>query len=368
MKVYNIIIDDSIGSDRSGYIGVTSKYIREEIAKAKSQKAKEILLVINSPGGNVYEGYAIYNILAGLDIEVNTYVNGLCASIATLIACAGKRIQSSKTSQWMFHKPSGGVEGTADEIKNTVEGLEQIEAKMAEVYAERMGKTIDKGYELMASGDKFLTPELAKELGFVNEVTLPIAAFADSKNRNDMNDKSFVAKMKSFFANAEKEIEKIIGPDAPVAGQEKLADGNSILYFEGDLTTGKAVFLNAEMTEKASAGQHALANGKIVVVDEAGVITEIREVEFEESAKLKEEIASLKAELEIIKAEKVTLAAEKVAAAAKLDKVNGVVAQLKASVESSFPKLKQTLPDAQAVQGTALSAVADMIKKDLKLD
>ena len=94
MTIYNLLIDNEIGDK-----GITADFVRGEIAKAKAKGASEIRVIMNSPGGSVYEGYSIYNALKSAGIKVNTFVTGQCASIATLIACAGDSITTSPVSQ-----------------------------------------------------------------------------------------------------------------------------------------------------------------------------------------------------------------------------------------------------------------------------
>ncbi len=271
MEIYNILINDEIGRN-----GVTAKYIRAEIAKAKEKGVSEIRVVINSPGGEVYEGYDIFNALNAVkqdNIKVTTFVTGQCASIATLIACAGDEIISSPVSQWMFHEPSGGAHGNAQDLIDNAKALEQIREAMAETYATRMNKTVAEGLALMSKGDYYIRPQELAKMGFIQSVAVPPSAV--SKNKIEMIKDEKQAK------NILDRIFKAIGvSETPTAGVVRLADGETEIHFVGEeITEGTVLYTNADMTELAPEGDHVLADGKIVTLDASGAVVRIAEIE-----------------------------------------------------------------------------------------
>lgn len=280
MKIYNLLIDNEIGGEE----GITATYVREEIAKAKKQGAEEIRVIMNSPGGEVFEGYSIFNALKSAGIKVNTFVTGQCASIATLIACAGDSIVTSPVSHWMFHKPAGGARGNASTLIETATELEQIEQTMAQVYAAKMGKDIADGLMLMSKGNYTIPPKELLSLGFINSIATPPSAFIQNDItmiKNEKEAKNILARIFKAFA------------EEPTAGSIMLQDGSKELYFVGEeITSGTVLFLNPEMTETAPEGDHVLADGKIVTLDAAGAVVRVAEIEASVEEQIAEAVAS----------------------------------------------------------------------------
>ena len=81
-------------------------------------KASQIDLHINSPGGSVFDGLTIYNLLKQHPATVTTYIDGLAASIASVIALAGDRVIMADNALFMIHQPSGAVVGTASDMRD----------------------------------------------------------------------------------------------------------------------------------------------------------------------------------------------------------------------------------------------------------
>ncbi len=338
MKAYHIWIDEQIASEQLGEASISSKFIRAEIAKAKSEGAEKLVLHINSPGGQVFEGFGIYNELTRASLPIESYIEGMCASIATLIMLAGvdNTIFMSPASTLLFHKPMVGTQGNSDDHAKTIEDLKKIEDIMAERYAAKMGKQIEAGHDLMAHGDYILTPSEAKGLKIIDVIQMPVAAFgnlAKFKNDNKMKKPNLIAQLLG-------EISALVSPTF-TAGMTRLADGNTTLYYEGDtLETGKAVFTDEAMTTKAPEGEHALEDGRIAIVDAAGVVVEIREIEAAASTELETanaRIAELEAENTALKAEK---EAATTAHAAQVAAFNQKFTALKAAITSGSAETK----------------------------
>lgn len=296
MKAYHIWIDDQIYPESFGEQSISARFVRGEIAKAKSEGAEKLVLHINSPGGHVFEGFSIYNELTRAGLPIESYIEGMSASIATLIMLAGadNTIFMSPASQLMFHKPMIQTQGNSDDHAASIEELQKIEQLMAERYAAKAGKDISFGHELMSKGDYWVNPKEAKEMNIIDVIQLPVAAYGKKTNflnnnqmkKNNLNPK--VAGLLNAMASA-----LGLGDDsAPIAGAYPLADGKTILYCEGDLETGKAVFIDEAMTTPASEGEHGLQDGRIVIVDAAGVAVEIREVEAPADASAELEAAN----------------------------------------------------------------------------
>jgi ATP-dependent Clp endopeptidase proteolytic subunit ClpP len=355
MEIYNLLINKDIGTDKGE---LSADYVRSEISKAHSQGSKEIKLIINSRGGSVYEGFSIYNDLQDAGLKITAYIHGFCGSIATLIASAASYVEMSETAQYMIHNASGGAQGTANEIKSTAEALSQIDTILAQNYAKKTKKTIE---DIMSMMDKttYMTPQQAKELGFVDAVRMPIAAFGKFNDKIKMD-----TNFKNKIASAFKAIEEALTGTEPTNFVEPLADGITILYGDGELEVGKPVYTDETMTTFAPEGEHALATGKIILVDAAGVIVEIREVEVEIEANQTEvltaQVESLNAEITALKAEKATIETASAAFKAKMDKEFKALKSLVETAETKVPNAAAAKAD---VKKSPFDIVAENIKK-----
>ncbi|MCH5690033.1 Clp protease ClpP [Niabella sp. W65] len=120
----NILIINKANSDVAeillyGYIGEfdlsANAFVRE--LRALEKDYSKINIRINSAGGSVFEGIAIYNAILSSTAEINTYIDGLAASMASIIALAGKRVYISNNATYMTHLPSTYTSGNSDNIK-----------------------------------------------------------------------------------------------------------------------------------------------------------------------------------------------------------------------------------------------------------
>ncbi len=326
MKAYHIWIDDQIAPESFGEASVSAKFIRGEVMQAKKEGAEKLVLHMNTPGGHVFEGFAIFNELSRAGIPIEAYNEGVIASIGTLIMLAGadNTIYMSPASQLMFHKPMVGTQGNSDDHAASIAELKKIEDLMAERYAHKMGADISAGHDLMAHGEYWVNPNEAASLKIIDHIQMPIAAFG--RKQEFINQKNNMKKT-NVLMSLISEITAMISP--PTAGMQKLADGSTILYFEGDtLETGKAVFTDESMTTKAPEGEHALEDGRIAIVDAAGVVVEIREVEVG-AADQTAELATANARIAELEAELATAKAENQAqATAHQTQIGGVTAKL----------------------------------------
>ena len=138
-KVY---IYDAIG----GWFGVAaSQFVRD----LNALDVAEIELHVNSPGGSAFDGLAIMNALKQHNATVTTFVDGLAASAASLVALGGDRIVMTTGSQMMIHDASTLAYGNAKEMRTAADTLDQVSAGMADVYAKRAGGTSDEWRAVM---------------------------------------------------------------------------------------------------------------------------------------------------------------------------------------------------------------------------
>ncbi len=173
-----IIIYQSIGQDFWGE-SLSAKQFSEELKKIPDT-VNEIHVRINSPGGDVFDGIAIYNRLKQHKAKKIVYIDGLAASIASIIALAGDEIIIGEGALYMIHLPWTFTYGNRSELDNTINRLMDIEEQMLGIYAKK--SKLDKNeIRKMLEDETWLDAGQAIEHGFVDkkmEDTLPIAASA----------------------------------------------------------------------------------------------------------------------------------------------------------------------------------------------
>ena len=132
---------------------------------------KEISMYINSPGGVVTSGLAIYDTMQYIRPQVATLCIGQAASAASLLLCAGEKGQryALPNSRVLLHQPSGGISGQATDIARHAQEIIKIKRRLNEIYARHTGQGVDV-IEKALDRDYFLTAEEAKTFGLVDQV------------------------------------------------------------------------------------------------------------------------------------------------------------------------------------------------------
>ncbi len=132
---------------------------------------KDIWLYINSPGGSVTAGMAIFDTMQWVPNDVATVAMGLAASMGQFLLSAGApgKRYATPHARVMMHQPSGGIGGTASDIKIQAQQMLHVKAQMAELIAAHTGQTIEQ-IEADSDRDRWFTAEEAKTYGFVDHV------------------------------------------------------------------------------------------------------------------------------------------------------------------------------------------------------
>lgn len=132
---------------------------------------KEIAMYINSPGGVVTSGLAIYDTMQYIRPPITTVCIGQAASAASWLLAAGQKGQrfALPNSRVMLHQPSGGYQGQATDMASYAQEIVKIKRRLNEIYARHTGQPVEV-IEKMLDRDKFLTPLEAKEFGLIDEV------------------------------------------------------------------------------------------------------------------------------------------------------------------------------------------------------
>jgi ATP-dependent Clp endopeptidase proteolytic subunit ClpP len=155
--------------DEIGAWGISAKDFITDL-KAKAAGATKATLLINSNGGDVFQGWAIFNALKSSGLDITVKVMGIAASMASVVAMAGKRIEMPANSMMMVHNASSGLFGDAENMRAVADVLDKIDNSIVAAYAARTGKSEDEVRALM-SADSYLTAAECVELGFADEVT-----------------------------------------------------------------------------------------------------------------------------------------------------------------------------------------------------
>lgn len=132
---------------------------------------KDIYLYINSPGGSVYAGLAIYDTIQYMRAPVATMCMGLAASMGSLLLATGAKGKRSAlpNSRIMIHQPSGGSQGTATDIEIQAREILYARERLNEILAKHTGQTIERIAEDV-DRDRFMSPEEAKQYGIIDVV------------------------------------------------------------------------------------------------------------------------------------------------------------------------------------------------------
>jgi ATP-dependent Clp protease protease subunit len=147
---------------------------------------KDIAFYINSPGGVVTSGLAIYDTMNYVRPDVSTVCFGQAASMGSLLltaGAAGKRY-ALPHSRIMMHQPSGGFQGQATDIEIHAREIMNLKARLNQIYVDHTGKTLD-SIEQSMERDNFLSPEDAKEFGLIDEVIASRPTETDGSSKAD---------------------------------------------------------------------------------------------------------------------------------------------------------------------------------------
>jgi ATP-dependent Clp protease protease subunit len=178
-KGAEIVIYDEIGA-----FGIPAKAFLDEL-KALGP-VLELTVRINSPGGSVFDGVAIYNALKRHEARVTVWIDGIAASIASMIAMAGDQVVMPENAMLMLHDPSALVIGTASDMRAMAEALDKMKAGMVAAYRDKSGRD-DAEIEALMRDETWLSAEEALGLGLADRIEQPVrmaAHFDLSRFRN----------------------------------------------------------------------------------------------------------------------------------------------------------------------------------------
>lgn len=317
------------------------------VPKIEQAKGKDILVRINSGGGSVFEGWAIYNALLNHDAKVIIQIDGISASIASIISMAGSEIRMMRGSLLMIHKPTTSVwmfeSMNSDELRKEAETLDKIQKILSDIYIARTAQSYEVINQLI-NEETWFTPAEALELKFIdsisngaNRATMTQNAFNQIFNNAPARVKAYANSTFKIMAVKTKDNKKVVKENKTLLGKlvnslknilgaenssAVTADGTTF-YFDGDLEVGTNVYSDEEMTEALADGDYTLDDDRTMTVAD-GAVSALEEPGTEEDPT---DAAELQNRIDELEAENQELTNQ-------LDKTNQVLARL-ANVRSS---------------------------------
>jgi ATP-dependent Clp protease protease subunit len=199
-----LVIEGDISSQESWWFDTATP---EELRNELKKHTGDLTVSLNSGGGDVFAGVAMYNALRNYDGKVTVRVDGLAASIASVIAMAGDKVVMSPGSMMMVHKPWTMVAGDANELEKVREVLNGIEDSLIPIYATRTGKTEEEVRELLEA-ETWMTGDEAVEMGFADEAIIEAKTAYSDAIKNLMSGK-LAFSMSATQTSMEKLVDKI---------------------------------------------------------------------------------------------------------------------------------------------------------------
>jgi ATP-dependent Clp endopeptidase proteolytic subunit ClpP len=238
--------------DEIGTYGVTAQ---DFISEIKGLKDMPINLRINSLGGDVFDGMAMYNVIKRREAKTTVYIEGIAASIATIIALGADEVIMAENSLFMIHNAWGGTSGEAKDMRKTAETLDKITSELTDIYVKKTGLSYDTLAEMMDE-ESWLNADEAFALGFIDTISdsIKVAAKYDvSKFKNitqeeiknklsiNINNKKMTNELKDWFNSKVEEIVASVKGEVKVSAD--VAEQTAITVNLGD---------NEEITNKIS--------------------------------------------------------------------------------------------------------------------
>lgn len=274
--LYGEVVENSQGNDEF----VSSKTVVKELLGLE-RDCDSVRVRINSQGGEVYAGIAIFNALRSCKCDITIYTDGIAASIAGVIAMCGRKHYMSRYSRLMIHSVSGGVYGNRRDLEKMIDEIVSLEETIGEIISKRMGISPEEVKSRFFDGDDhWFTAEQAVELGLADGIydapgfgsgsgEMPSSiymnvlnnrlAFVKPQNNNDME----LEKIKKIpkFSNVASE-------DEAIAGIEAMAAENEALLKEKEQLLSEKAALEAKVQEAEDAKDEetldaAVKDGKI---------------------------------------------------------------------------------------------------------
>jgi ATP-dependent Clp protease protease subunit len=172
--IYSRLLKDRIiflGSEIDPYNQVSNSVIAQFLFLQMQDPQKDINLYINSPGGSVSAGLAIYDTMQFVTCDINTYVIGMAASMGAVLLCAGSKGKrfALPNSDIMIHQVSGGAHGTASDVERSVNHMFKLKKRLNHIIARHTGQPVET-VEKDADRDHWMGADEAVRYGLVDRI------------------------------------------------------------------------------------------------------------------------------------------------------------------------------------------------------
>ena len=185
--IYSRLLKDRIIFLGEEVTDVSASLIVAQMLFLESEdQTKDIHLYINSPGGSVTAGMAIYDTMNYIKCDVETICMGMAASMGAFLLSSGAKGKryALPNSQIMIHQPSGGAQGQATEIKIVAENILKTKKKLNQILADNTGKSIEQ-IEIDTERDNYMSAEEAREYGLVDNVIVKRESPSDETSSDE---------------------------------------------------------------------------------------------------------------------------------------------------------------------------------------
>lgn len=201
--------------DEIGNWGISAKQFAEELQGYSNINSIE--LRIHSPGGDVFEGMAIYNLLAQHPAHIDGYIDGLAASMGSVIAMACDVLHIPENAMMMIHKPWGIQGGDAEDMRRYADLLDKVEESLISAYMKKSGKSEEEIKDLLTD-ETWFTGQEAVEAGFADQLIAPLQAAAQLQSNRLKEFKTMPETLKALMKpKAQGKPPAANTPAAPVA-------------------------------------------------------------------------------------------------------------------------------------------------------
>lgn len=253
--------------------GVTAKDIREALADLPH--GSQLQVHIHSPGGSVFEGIAIAGIFA--DYETTMVVDGIAASMASVIALSGNRLEMAEGSALMIHNPWSIVAGDADEMRKQADLLDQIQSQLIEKYKGRLGNDEEQIKSMLAQETWIFSGE-AVELGYADaerKAFKTVALFNVTEVQLPEEKRERIAAMlkpvgefeKGAFATARKSAEEAkAAKERAIAAEKALEEYRETAEAQAAEAQAEIKKLSIELQDATNKYEKHVANSKYGVI------------------------------------------------------------------------------------------------------
>lgn len=246
--------------------GWTLERFKNELANVQGG---QVQIDIKSTGGDVFEAFAIYDAIRAIKARVTVRIIGASASAATIIAAAGDKVLITENSRYLVHEAQTFVQGSKDQLADSLELLESIDNQILDIYVKRTGKDRNVLAELMKK-EKYMTAQEALEWGFVDEIIKQEVTNMKVKNITDEEAAVLIQENEQLKKQIEELTAKLdaLQAEKAKAEEEQIEKEVEARIAEGKITTEvKNFWVNAYKTNREQA-QKAIDAIKVIALAE----------------------------------------------------------------------------------------------------